>query len=171
MVEAKSEVIYLNRRIESKDRVKNNSIKSSTYKNKKSFDYSKEISFGLEEVDDMDSKDVNNILLKYMDGIDKKYDDYKRDMVESEKRIYQNVKDSEERYEKRQQDFEKRLDSRFENIEKTFDKMENKFDTLSSEVKENNKYLRGLTYTIIGLAITTIISIVGIAVTVYLSVK
>ena len=119
----------------------------------------------------MDSKDVNNILLKYMDGIDKKYDDYKRDMVESEKRIYQNVKDSEERYEKRQQDFEKRLDSRFENIEKTFDKMENKFDTLSSEVKENNKYLRGLTYTIIGLAITTIISIVGIAVTVYLSVK
>lgn len=119
-----------------------------------------------EEVDKMDSKNTNDLLIKYIDNIDKKYNDYKQDMIESEKRIYQNIKDSEDRYEKRQSEFEQRLDKRFENIEKTFDKIERKFEILSSDINENNKYLKSLIITTIisvgAMAVSVIIGAVGI---------
>lgn len=138
------------------------------------------IAGGLEEENNMDNKSTNDMLLKYIDNLDKKYDDYKRDMVESEKRIYQNTKDAEERYEKRQAEFEKMLDDRFKSIDAKFDKIEekfnkfeekidSKFELMQNEIKENNKYLKSLTITTnIGIA-AMVISVVAIAAGIYFS--
>lgn len=127
----------------------------------------------LEEENTMDNKSTNDILIKYIESLDKKYDDYKRDMVESEKRIYQNAKDSEDRYEKRQEAFDKRLEERLMSIDNKFNKLEEKidrkFESMESEIKESSKYLKNLTITaIIGIA-AMVISIVAIAIGMYFS--
>lgn len=139
-----------------------------TYPDSKCNPYS---AISLEEENDMDNKNVNDLMLKYIDNLDKKYDDYKRDMVESEKRIYQNIKDSEERYEKRQLGLDKKLDDNFKSIDikldKFEDKIDRKFENMQNEIKESNRYIKNLAITaMIGIG-AMVVSIVGIFISVF----
>lgn len=138
------------------------------------------IAADIEEENTMDNKATNDILLKYIDSLDKKYDDYKRDMIESENRIRQDAKNAEDRYEKRQAEFDQRLDERFKSIDDKFnkieakfidleDKIDIKFGDMQNEIKENNKYLKSLTITTnIGIA-AMVISVVALAISMYFS--
>lgn len=74
----------------------------------------------------------NNTLLKLIDNIEKSNQQIKSDLIESEKRTFENIKLSEERNEKR---FEQILDR----IKESDDRLERRLNTLATEIKEQTK--------------------------------
>lgn len=93
-----------------------------------------------------------DLILKYIDSLDKKYDDFKNDMVESEKRIREERRESETRLDKKMEDLFARMDKTAESIDIRVRHMEDKVD--------------GTTKWINGLILTAILSIAAIVVTV-----
>lgn len=97
----------------------------------------------------------DDILLKYIDKVDKDQSDLKVDIRESEKRIYENSKAMEER-----------INSAFENLNSKFDKLDTKFDEVKDKVYESNKqykwWIIGIFVAIIGVILASSYAVVQI---------
>lgn len=117
-----------------------------------------------EERDDNEMNSIDDILLKYIDSLDKKYDALKNDMVESEKRIIRNNKDLEERLEKRYIETNNNINKLIDKMNTLDSNLDCKLEKMNEKIDSNNKF-------IISISFTTIIGIAAMIITVILTIK
>lgn len=107
--------------------------------------------------------DDNKLLEKYMDKLDQDNRDQEKRISNSiqhmEQRITEERRLSEERMEERYKQLISAIESSNKKSGESIIRTENKFDSLASEVRENNKYIRSI-------SISTTIAIAAIIITV-----
>ena len=143
------------------------------YDSSDSYDVVNSLACGI-EMEDNEMNNSDDILLKYIDSLDKKYDSLKNDMIEAEKRITQNNKELEDRLEKKYVETNNNINQMMNKIDRKFDNLDNKVDSklekMSMEIKENNKYLRNISITTIcsiaGMVITIVIALITVVLTI-----
>lgn len=142
---------------------KSSSEVSGLINNDKSDSYEVEASLDVdEEEEDNELNNIDDILLKYIDSLDKKYDALKKDMVESEKRITQNNKDLEDRLEKRYIETNNNINKLIDKIDTLDSNLDSKLEKMNEKIDSNNKF-------IISISISTILGIAAMVITVILT--
>jgi hypothetical protein len=127
------------------------------------YNYLKSIGFmkysSFERGIDMD----NNLLEKYIEKVDRDQSDLRADIRASEERTAKNLSDVHQRMDNRLNRIEDLISKQNDSFETKFNKLENKIDTkidsLEGKIDENKKFMWGITISIVGLCIATIIGI------------
>lgn len=117
-----------------------------------------------QEVNNMDN---NDILIKYMEKVDRDQSDLKQDIRESEKRTAEHLKSVEERMDNRLNRIEDIIAKQTENLNDKIDSINTKIDslgeTLGEKIEKNNKFINTMSVTtIIGVSAITVAVVWGL---------
>lgn len=111
---------------------------------------------------DGDSMNNDDFLKSFIDKINEDQREIKNDVREMEKRISQDIRDAESRNSAAYDRIEKMIESQNEVYAKNIERMEQKIDSLTSKLDENQKYMHTTNITLVLGAVATVLSIVAI---------
>jgi hypothetical protein len=130
----------------------NNNISREYIKNRKLSSYND--AQNKEEVFDVDN---NEILMKYMEKVDRDQSDLRNDIRESEHRTTERISSIEER-------MDNRLDRIEDMISEHTKSIDEKFSNLESKIDSNNKYIHNISISVMigigSISVATIVSLI-----------